>query len=104
MTKLFQRFLLIIEPTFATLVFVILVTYTVALFFRTPYAGFHWDAPSKEIRAIYVPSAGALEVSDRIAKIGLINMADYDADLRMTLFDNVKIGEIVPITVPLVRK
>ncbi|MBI4739121.1 hypothetical protein HY772_06200 [Candidatus Woesearchaeota archaeon] len=99
MTKLFQRLWLITAQVLSTLVSVILVTYTVALLIQTPYAGFHWDSPSKEIRAIYVPSAGMLKVGDRMAKIGLINMADYDTDLRLTLFDNVKIGEIVPITV-----
>ena len=99
MTKYFQRLWLTIEPIFGTLVLVILVAYTIALLFQTPFAGFHWDPPSKEVRANYVPSAGTLEVGDRLVKIGLVNMADYDTDLRLTLFDNVKIGEIVPITV-----
>ncbi len=99
MTKPFQRLWLITEQVLSPLVFVILVTYTVALLIQTPYAGFHWDPGRKEIRAIYVPSDGSLKLGDRLAKIGLVNMADYDTDLRMTLFDNVKTGEIVPITV-----
>ncbi len=99
MTKLFQRLWLIIEPVSSILVLAILVAYTVALLIQTPYAGFHWETGNKEIRAIYVSSAEALKVGDRITKIGPVNMGDYDADLRMTLFDNVKAGEIVPITV-----
>ena len=99
MTKPFQTLWLITEQVLSALVFVILVTYTGALVFQTPYAGFHWDSSSKEVRAIYVPSVGTLQVGDRITKIGLINMVDYDADLRMTLFDNMKIGNLVPITV-----
>ena len=72
MTKFFQRLWLTIEPIFGALVSVILAAYTIALLFQTPYAGFHWDPPSKEVRAIYVPSVGTLEVGDRLAKIGLI--------------------------------
>ncbi|MBI5054539.1 MAG: hypothetical protein HZB52_14930 [Chloroflexi bacterium] len=99
MTKYFQRLWLTLEPFLGLLVFVILVAYTIALLVQTPYSGFHWDSSDKEVRAIYVPSAATLEVGDRVAKIGPINMTDYDADLRMTLFDNVKIGEFVPIIV-----
>ena len=101
MTTQDSRFGLQIERTLPWLMLVVLATFTYAVFQEAPYAGFQWNYSDGRVFEIYVPlqSPSSLQVGDRLIKVGPTAMADFQSDLRKTLFVGTLPGQVVPLLV-----
>ncbi len=90
--------LLLSERLLPLLVLAILLAYTYALLFEAPYPGFAWYG-NGQVGPIFKPmsESGALQRGDQLIQIGLVRWSDFQADLRLKLFEGVRAGESVPI-------
>ena len=86
---------LLIEQISALLILAILVMLTLAFFLQTPYAGF--KMASGQVLETFAPSA--LQPGDALVQVGPVPISNFRADLRQTLFNGVRPGEVVPILV-----
>jgi signal transduction histidine kinase len=88
------------EQIVAWAIFLVVLLFTCAFFFGVPYVGFNWE-PTGEIFAIYVepPLDGSLHLNDRLVRVGDVNWSDFRTNMRLTLFDQVEPGAIVPVVV-----
>ncbi|MFH1523918.1 MAG: ATP-binding protein [Chloroflexota bacterium] len=79
----------------------ILSLYTYAKFSEHPYSGFRWDSLTGKVIAIYVKAQSnpALQIGDRLIKIGPVRWADFSVDLRKTIFDGIQVDQIVPLVI-----
>ena len=92
----FQRALEYILPW---LVLAILLTYSFADFFRHPY-GFWWGTRDGTISKIFVNEREpTIHIGDKIIRVGSVDLKAFESDLRKDLFEGVKVGDAVPITV-----
>jgi signal transduction histidine kinase len=90
---------LLIEQVMPWFVLAILLFYTYAKFFAHPY-GLRWEGSTGII--IYVfdkRPEPTLKEGDQIIQIGPLRWEEFQADLRKTFFDGVKLGDVVPIVV-----
>jgi PAS domain S-box-containing protein len=77
----------------------ILLLFTYSKFFIIPYIGFEFS--NGRVGNIFNPAdiPDSLMVNDRIVKIGSVSMEEYKSDIHLTLFQDVDIGDAVPIKV-----
>jgi len=87
----------LIEQIMALLVLAVILLYTYGLFVRLPYLGFEWDSATGRVRRPFVTAE--LQAADQILQIGPVAVADFQADLRRTVLENVQPGEIIPLVV-----
>lgn len=92
---------LLVEPALPWLVLALLFAYTSALFFQAPYPGFGFTPSRGSIKTVFVtsPPDASLQDGDQFIQIGAVSWTDFQADLRQTLFENVRPGQVVPITI-----
>ena len=85
------------EQVIASIVLGLLALTTYAYFFRVPYAGFNFTRG--RVFEVYVSgSAGnELQEGDRLLQVGDVSWRDFEQNLRQTLFENVRPGQVVPI-------
>lgn len=87
----------ILELSLPWLVLGILSFYTYAKFFQHPY-GFSWGADGK-VYAVFVDQPQSIMPGDQLVQVGSLAWEEFENDLRVTLFDGVKAGEITPVVV-----
>ena len=87
------------EPAISILVFIILFMFTYEVFFQIPYAGFEISNDNISVIFNKVPGSDALQVGDRLIKIGGVDFADFSRDLRVRLFENVTKGQVFPLVI-----
>lgn len=80
-------------------VFSFLALFTYAYFFQLPYGGFEFSRG--EIVDVFVNnSLGAdLQVGDQLVQVGPVLWAHFTRDTRLTLFNDVTRGDVVPLVV-----
>jgi signal transduction histidine kinase len=78
----------------------ILLLFTYAYHFETPFEGFHWDSQGN-VTKIYVKDRAepTLHVGDRLIQIGSVLWKDFQSDLHQQIFAGVQPGEVVPLVV-----
>jgi len=89
------------EHVLAMFVLAILLAYSYARFFVLPYAGFEFGPSNGEVIQVFsqdVSDAG-LQVGDQLLQVGSVRWEAFDADLRLTLIDDVAPGETLPMTI-----
>ncbi|MFN8401092.1 MAG: ATP-binding protein [Anaerolineales bacterium] len=86
-----------LEHSLPWLVLGVLLFYTYIKFFQHPY-GFSWGADGK-VFAVFVDQPHPLLVGDQIVQVGQVEWEEFQNDLRVSLFDGVNVGEIVPVIV-----
>lgn len=81
------------------IVLAVLLAYSYADFFEHPF-GFWWERPEGTIKKIFViEREPTLHTGDRLLRVGPTSLQSFNADLRKNLFEGVRPGQIVPITV-----
>lgn len=94
-----KNFRYYVEQTLPWFVLIILLIYTYSKFFVHPY-GFRFDTVTGKILYVFVEyPEPTLKVGDQLVKIGSVTWEDFHADLRVTFFNRVKEGDIVPVVV-----
>lgn len=89
----------LLEPAISLLILVVLLSFTLQVFFQLPYAGFDFSDGRVYIITNQSPDSDPLLLGDRLIEVGGIAIADFENDLRITLFENVTAGDIVPLVV-----
>ena len=99
MNKPIEQFKKIVEYTLPWLVLAILLFYSYIEFFQHPY-GFTWR-PDGSINFVFIKqtTTPTLMFGDRLVQVGSLSWDAFQSDLRKTLFEGVKAGEITPVTV-----
>lgn len=92
-----KQFRKILELSLPWLVLSILLFYTYAKFFQHPY-GFSWGSDGK-VYAVLVDHPQSIMPGDQLVQVGSLAWEEFQNDLRMTLFDGVKVGETVSVIV-----
>lgn len=93
-----ERFILPLQQILVALVFLILVIFTYAYFFKIPYAGFDFsngyvfNVPSRLPRS-------DLQIGDELIRVGEIWWADFAEDATQSLLADVERGETVPLLI-----
>lgn len=90
------------EILISLFVFLIISSYTYALWVLDPYPGFAFNNNNGRIVEIYASKEqgpSTLQIGDVIKKIGPISWETYQEDARVLLFEGVQPGEIIEITV-----
>jgi PAS domain S-box-containing protein len=96
--KIFTTLGFIFERSLPWLVLAILVTYTYAKFFVAPYPGF--ELSNGTVRLVLTANPDdQLVAEDQLLKVGPVDMAEFAADPKMLLFENVQVGDTVPILI-----
>jgi hypothetical protein len=82
-------------------VLALLLWFTYGIFVAAPYPGFFFNPPDGRVERIYVKldPAADLQVGDILEQVGTVSWDSYRADRRQELFENVRSGQIVEITV-----
>ena len=80
------------------LVLSILLFYSYVTFLRHPF-GFAWLPQGNIVRIFVRQPEPTLMVGDYIKQVGTLSWDDFRADLRRSLFEDVKIGEVTPVVV-----
>ncbi len=89
----------VLEHALPWLILVILLAYSYADFFGHAH-GFHWRASDGTISRIYVNEREpSIHLQDRLIKVGQTDLRSFQTDLRKDLFEGLKPGQVVPITV-----
>ena len=99
MQKNFFRRWQITELSYPALTLAILLCFTYGIFIRAPYIGLYFNPTNGQVIQIFTPSASSVQVEDILTKVGNISWQDYYQNSRQGLFNNVKDGETVQITV-----
>jgi signal transduction histidine kinase len=97
MTKHFPHWRPLADWAATVVTFIILMMYSYAFLFHAPYAGINWSPSTGIIAEVIVP--GALQPGDQLLQIGAVSVADYAADLRLTLLGDARAGQGVPVRV-----
>lgn len=97
MTPYNKQFRKILELSLPWLVLSILLFYTYAKFFQHPY-GFSWGSDGK-VYAVFVDQPQSIMPGDQLVQVGSLAWEEFQNDLRVALFDGVKVGETVPVIV-----
>ena len=92
-----KQFRKILELSLPWLVLSILLFYTYAKFFQHPY-GFSWGSDGK-VYAVFVDQTQSIMPGDQLVQVGSLAWEEFENDLRVTLFDGVRVGEVVPVVV-----
>ncbi len=89
----------IAEHTLPWFVLTILLFYSYILFFQHPY-GFSWLTDGT-INRVFVKqtTTPTLEIGDRLVQVGSLRWDAFRSDLRKTLFEGVKAGEVTPVLI-----
>lgn len=88
-----------LEYVLPWLVLAVLLTYSYADFFRHPY-GFRWSGSDGMISKVFVTEREpTIHVGDKLVRVGSTDLQSFQRDLRKELFEGVKPGDIVPVTV-----
>jgi signal transduction histidine kinase len=92
-----SRFLNYVLPS---IVLVFLLIYTYAKFFEHPYTGFRLDSRGN-VFEIFVEQQTEpfLQVGDRVIKIDQVTWENFQTDLRKSIFDHVRSGEVINLLV-----
>jgi signal transduction histidine kinase len=77
----------------------VLVVYTYALFFATPYTGFEWNAVDGTVVNLWLVREPGLRLRDQIESIGDLPVSVFQADLRQAAFQGVASGQAIPIKI-----
>ena len=89
---------LVIERIVPWLILTLLGVFTYANFFRIPYVGF--DFARGEIVEINSPtSQEILKVNDQLKMVGSVSMDTFRNDLRQTIFEDLEVGQSVPLLI-----
>lgn len=90
----------LVEYSLPWITLAILLLFTYALHFETPFEGFHWDSQGFVVK-IYVEDKlePTLHVGDRLEQVGSVNWKDFQSDLRQRIFAGTQPDEIVPLVV-----
>ena len=106
MAKFRKRLMSILEHVLPWVMLSILSLYTYGKFSEHPYSGFRWDTQTGKVIAIFVEeqSDSSLQIGDRLIKIGPTYWTDFHADLRKTIFEDVRVGQIVPLVIERARQ
>ena len=90
-----------VEVPLALLVFFILVVFTYGILVQAAYSGFYFNPLDGHILEIYVESdsESSLQLGDVLKQIGPVSWDEFHENRRLVLFENVREGEIVNITV-----
>lgn len=83
-------------------VFLILSSYTYALWFLDPYPGFSFNSSTGQITEIYFQpqqKEHALQVDDVLFQVGPVLWETYKKDSRVLLFGELQPGDVIKITV-----
>lgn len=102
MAKLSTRTLFSPEVAISLVIFVIILFWSYAHFFKIPYAGIRYMPPDGEIVTIYAnsPTGDPLKVNDKLVQIGRLAWEDYYPDeINKTIFADLKPGDTIPLTV-----
>ena len=83
------------------IILVVLLTYTFALFFVSPYLGFQYRASTGEIVDLFVASTASnnLELGDVLLSFGDLDWMDYSDSLNKTLLEEYVQGDNVELQV-----
>jgi signal transduction histidine kinase len=74
----------------------VLLVFSYAMFVAAPYVGFEFSRG--EITGVYWPSyTDSLQVGDRLLRVGSVEMADFNRNPRLGIFEGVHAGDVVPI-------
>jgi len=91
-----------LEPIIPWLMLTIMLGFTYAFFYQTPYAGIYFSSDGTLAR-VYVnpatPPNQTLQVGDQLIQVGSVAWRDFRRDLRQPLFIGVKPGEVVLIVI-----
>ncbi|MFZ5922909.1 MAG: GAF domain-containing sensor histidine kinase [Chloroflexota bacterium] len=79
-------------------VLALLLAFTYAYIFETPYSGFYINPTDGRILEIYQDLANALRQGDVIKQIGPVSWVDYYNNARQRFFEDVEKGQVVEIT------
>ena len=90
---------LLFEASASLAVFVLLLFFSYGILIRAPYAGFYFNPTSEKIEGVFSKNASLLKTGDVISQIGDITLKQFKTDRRLTLFDGVKKGDVIEITV-----
>jgi hypothetical protein len=91
----------IAEVSLSVFVLFILLVFTYGIFVRTPYMGFLFNPPDGKILSVYVADSNlhTLQTGDTLIQVGPISWHDFYEDHRQDLFEGLRPGDIVNITV-----
>jgi len=92
-----QRWQTLAERTLAFSVLAILLLYDFALFVQLPYRNFNWDSSTGRVVQVYVEAG--LQPEDRIIQIGSMLTSNFQADLRLTVLNDTRPGQVVPLVI-----
>jgi len=92
-----QRWQTLAERTLALSVLAILLLYDFALFVQLPYRNFNWDSSTGRVVQVYVEAG--LQPEDRIIQIGSMLTSNFQADLRLTVLNDTRPGQVVPLVI-----
>ncbi|MBC8497021.1 MAG: hypothetical protein ISS57_15070 [Anaerolineales bacterium] len=79
----------------------ILILYTIAKFTAIPYAGFVLNPSNGSIIRVFVEDASGayLQVGDQLIQVGSLRWSDFNANRRLTMFDDQDAGQVVEIII-----
>lgn len=89
----------ITELSYSALTLALLLFFTYGIFIRAPYIGLYFNPTDGRVLQIFTPSASSLQLGDILTKVGDVSKLDYSKNTKQGLFDDVKDGETVDITV-----
>jgi signal transduction histidine kinase len=89
------------EILIALFVFLIISSFTYALWILDPYPGFAFNSSNGRIVEIYPDSQQlpTLQVGDILVQVGNVTWEMYQTDARVLFFEGLQAGEIIEITV-----
>lgn len=87
----------ILEHSLPWIVLGVLLFYSYVKFFHHPY-GFSWGSNGK-VYAVFVEQPQSVMPGDQLVQVGSLAWQEFENDLRVTLFDGIKVGEVVPVVV-----
>jgi signal transduction histidine kinase len=85
------------EQAISLIVLGALALTTYVYFFRVPYAGLNFTRG--KVFEVYASGSTGNEIleGDRLLRVGEVSWRDFEKNLRQTLFENVRPGQVVPI-------
>jgi len=87
------------EHALPIIVLVIIGSFTYAVFFQIPYAGFEFSNGRVSQIITRAPESGFLQVGDRLIKVEDVNFDEFHNNLRARLIENVSVGQALPLVV-----
>jgi signal transduction histidine kinase len=86
----------LLEMLLPWLALAVVLVFTYAKFVATPYVGFEFSMG--KITGVFLPSSpDSLKVGDQLLRVGNVDMADFNRNLELGIFEGVHAGDVVPI-------